>query len=121
IESAAEFLEGNRSDAAAVRVDFEGTGSGFRVGAAADGPGDDARRGHAAKVSAAAGRSGGFAGGVISGGHFVCAAALADPDAELPAQPAARLFWPGLHTLCFADSHAGGVATPAPTTVGRRI
>src|SRR5674476_678289 len=52
---------------------------------------------------------------------FSLVAALADSDAGLSAQPAARLFWPGLHTLCFADSHAGGVATPAPTTVGRRI
>jgi hypothetical protein len=68
------------------------------------------------RISAAAGRRGGFAGRAVSGGRFVCAAGLvADFDAGLSARPAAGLFWAGLHGFRAAERHAGGVATPPPT------
>ena len=47
------FLEGYRHDVAAVRVDFEGAGSGFGARAVADRSGDDVRRRHAETISAA--------------------------------------------------------------------
>ena len=50
----------------------------------------------------------------------VCAAGLvADFHAAVSARPAAGLFWTGLHGFRSAERHAGGVATPPATTVGR--
>jgi len=75
---------------------------------------------HTQKISAPIDWRSGFADRPVFGGHAVPAARLvAGFDAAVPARPVAGLFWTGLHPLCFAECHTGGVATPATAATGR--
>jgi hypothetical protein len=118
----ADLLEGHRADAAAVCVDFEGTGPGLGAGAAADRAGDDVRRRHAEKVFAA------LVGAVgLLAALFLVDVLFAPPGWwQISMQPitSATGCWfilAGLHRLCSAERHPGGTATPASTATGRRI
>ena len=106
-----DFLERHRADAAAVRVDFEGTGSGFGARVVADGLGDDVCRGHAEKISAEADRRRrGFAGRAVSGGYLVCADALCRFRCRIISATGCWFISAGLQILRPANATPDGMA-----------